>query len=420
MSRLTRGLMLAAVSALPLLAAGAFAQDQATIRVVWWGSEGRTAATLAAIEQFETLNPNIKVEAEAIPFDGYMDKLSTQIAANDAPDLIQLPVEYVSQLASGGALLNLDAVDLTNLDPATTTAGKIADQQVAVASGLSATVIVANKALFDAAGVAMPDDATWTWEDYAATAKAISEGSDTGIYGTQALGTDLTSFEAYLRQNGSQVYDAQGNILIEPAHVVSYLELTRKIIDEGGSYGAEVSSEVTALPLEQTPSATNTAAMGFWASAQFTALSKASGQELVALRLPSMSGEAGAHQMSIGVAQYWSISSRSAHPAETQTLLDFIVNDVDAGKTLLIARGTPPNSTVRDAISADLPPTDAVAANFITALSDEAISTPLPPPGYGTFRDIFRRYTAEYLFGRLSAEDAANQMIGELQSNIVL
>ncbi|HWV22124.1 MAG TPA: extracellular solute-binding protein [Devosia sp.] len=418
MSKLMKSLMLAAVASAPLLASAAFAEDKVTLRMVWWGSEGRTTATLKAIEQFEALNPNIDVEAEALPFDGYMDKLSTQIAANDAPDVIQLPVEYVSQLASGGALLNLDAVDLTKLDPATTQAAHIEGQQVAVASGLSATAIVANKSLFEAANVPLPDDATWTWDDFAAIAKAITDGSPAGTVGTQALGTDLTSFEAYLRQNGSQVYDAQGNILIEPEDVVSYLELTKKIIDEGGSYGAETSSEVTALPLEQTPSATNTAAMGFWASAQFTALAKASGEDLALLRLPSMTGEAGAHQMSIGVAQYWSASSRSAHPAEAQALLDFIVNDIDAGKTLLIVRGTPPNSDVRDAITPDLTPTDAVAANFIGTLSPEAISTPLPPPGYGTFRDIFRRYTAEYLFGRLSAEDAANQMIGELKSNI--
>ena len=418
MSKLMKSLMLAAVASAPLLASGAFAQDKVTLRMVWWGSEGRTTATLKAIEQFEALNPNIDVEAEALPFDGYMDKLSTQIAANDAPDIIQLPVEYVSQLASGGALLNLDAVDLSKLDPATTQAAHIEGQQVAVASGLSATAIVANKSLFEAANIPLPDDATWTWDDFAAIAKAITDGSPAGTVGTQALGTDLTSFEAYLRQNGSQVYDAQGNILIEPEDIVSYLELTKKIIDEGGSYGAETSSEVTALPLEQTPSATNTAAMGFWASAQFTALAKASGEDLALLRLPSMTGEAGAHQMSIGVAQYWSASSRSAHPAEAQALLDFIVNDIDAGKTLLIVRGTPPNSDVRDAITPDLTPTDAVAANFIGTLSPEAISTPLPPPGYDTFRDIFRRYTAEYLFGRLSAEDAANQMIGELKSNI--
>jgi multiple sugar transport system substrate-binding protein len=419
MSKLVKNLLLVAMASVPLLASTAFAQDKVTLRLVWWGSEGRTTATRQAIEQFEARHPNIKVQAEALPFDGYMDKLFTQIAANDAPDLIQLPVEYVSQLASAGALLNLDAVNLAKLDPATTQAANIEGEQLAVASGLSATAIVANKSLFKAANVPLPDDTTWTWDDFASVSKAISEGSASGIVGTQALGTDLTSFEAFLRQNGSQVYDAEGNILIEPKDVIPYLELTKKIIQEGGSYGAEKSSEVTALQVEQTPSATNTAAMGFWASSQFTALAKASGEDLTLLRLPSTTGKAGAHQMAINVAQYWSVSSRSAHPAEAQALLDFIVNDVDAGKSLLIVRGTPPNSDVRDAIASTLTPTDAVAANFIGALSEEAISAPLPPTGYGTFRDIFRRYTAEYLFGRLSAEDAATQMIGELKSNIV-
>ena len=54
--------------------------QQITLRFSWWGSEDRHEATIAAIEKYEELNPNITIEYEYMGFDSYYQKLLTQLA----------------------------------------------------------------------------------------------------------------------------------------------------------------------------------------------------------------------------------------------------------------------------------------------------------------------------------------------------
>ncbi len=153
---------------------------------------------------------------------------------------------------------------------------------------------MANKTLFDAAGVPLPDDETWTWDDYIDTAAQISQNSPDGVYGAAPLGMDAISFQAFLRQKDAAAYSADGQVDFDADDFVSYLELADKLRDSGGSGGPEVASEQTALPLEQTGTSLNTFGMGFWASGQFTALANNSQQELIPLRLPALKSGANA------------------------------------------------------------------------------------------------------------------------------
>ena len=64
------------------------------IRFSWWGNAGRAELTNKAIAEFEAANPNIKVKPEYGDISGYFDKLATQMAANDAPDVITMGGAY--------------------------------------------------------------------------------------------------------------------------------------------------------------------------------------------------------------------------------------------------------------------------------------------------------------------------------------
>lgn len=424
MSRMTRTLLAAtgglAAAAVALTGcAGSSSPDSSaptdeeiTLRIVWWGDTVRGDATQRALDLFEEAHPNITVQAEPLPFDGYFDLLSTQVAANDAPDVQQLTVDVVSDYGRRGALLNLDQVDTGALDSATTEAAFVDGEQWGVATGLSTQIVVANKTLFDQAGVEMPDDSTWTWDDYVEIAAEISANSPEGVFGAAPLGMDGISFQAYLRQEGAAAYDEEGEIAFDADDFASYLELSEELYSSGGSGGPEIATEQTALPLEQTGTALNTFALGFWASGQYTALVNNSGQELVPLRIPSV--DSGDHQMSIGVSQYWGAASRTEHPVEAQMLIDFLVNDEAAALEMGLVRGTPPNADNAIALSAELEGPDSTITTFVTEVGDEAVTTPLPPTGFGSFQDVFRRYVAEFMFGRQSAEQASEGFVTEI------
>ena len=60
------------------------------LRVMWWGSDARHKATLDAIKLFEEKNPGIKIKAEYSGYEGYLEKLSTQMSGKTAPDVMQV------------------------------------------------------------------------------------------------------------------------------------------------------------------------------------------------------------------------------------------------------------------------------------------------------------------------------------------
>ena len=61
-----------------------------TLRMAWWGSQDRHDKTIAAIELYESLNPNVKIEYEYYSFDDYFTKLKTLVASDEVWDVFQL------------------------------------------------------------------------------------------------------------------------------------------------------------------------------------------------------------------------------------------------------------------------------------------------------------------------------------------
>lgn len=100
---------------------GAGASDgQVVLRFAWWGGEERHNATLAAIEKYQELNPNVIIEPEYGGFDGYQQKLITQLSGNSAADIIQIDQPWLADINKQGELLmdlnTTDNIDLSQFD----------------------------------------------------------------------------------------------------------------------------------------------------------------------------------------------------------------------------------------------------------------------------------------------------------------
>ncbi|HEV7811562.1 MAG TPA: extracellular solute-binding protein [Leifsonia sp.] len=391
-------------------------QKPVTLKMVWWGNDVRAQATLKAVKAFEKKYPNITVQTSTLPFDGYFDKLSTQIAANDAPDVQQLQGVNMVQYATQGALLDLDKVSTTDLDPSTTKSGKLDGSQIGVPTGLSTFVIVANPALFKAAGVDMPDDKTWTWDDYDKIAAKITADSSNGVIGAKSSGWDITEMATWAAQRGHQLFTKDGKLGANEADFASLFTLAKKMMDDKASPSASESSEQLTLAPEQSGVATGRYAMQLDGASNFPALATASKDPLTVLRLPSKSGKSGDAKMMYVASQYWGVSARTEHPVESQQLVEFLANSSEAGKILGVTRGTPANSKVREAILPGLAPNDKTVVDFMGSISDEVVDSQLAPAGAATFTQTFQRYTSEVLFGRMTPAQAAKAMIAEVNS----
>lgn len=391
------------------------------LRFSWWGGDKRAQLTQEAIKQFEAENPKIKVKPEFGDWSGYWDKLATQVAANDAPDIIQMDEKYITEYSSRGALLDLSKydIDTSKLDEAALNAGKSEKGLTGIAAGINAATILANPKVFEAAGVPLPDDAKWTWDDFGRIAAEITAKSPKGTYGAAAYGTDEASLGVWLRQSGKSLYTSDGKLGFEPGDIAQWWAFLKELSQKKAVPSASEVVEAEAAPLDQSGLATGRNGMAFWWSNQAPALEKASGGDLKILRFPTKTGSAADTKLWYKASQFWSASSRTKHPQETAKFINFLTNNVKAGEALLADRGVYPNSDVRAAIQPRLTPADVKVVNFIDQIKDELGDAPAPPPkGAGAIQEIIKRYTSEVLFERLSPEGAGKKATDEMKSAI--
>lgn len=395
------------------------ADGQTELRFSWWGSDGRVKVTTAAITAFETENANIKIKPEYGDWSGYWDKLATQTAGNDAPDVIQMDEKYIAEYSSRGALLDLSkyGVDTSNLVPDVLKAGQSDAGLTGIPAGINAATIIANPKVFEAAGVPLPDDQTWTWEDYKRIAAEVTAKSEAGITGSTAYSADQASLNVWLRQNDKEFYSPEGKLGFAPADMESWLAFLVELGEAKAIPPASTVIEEQASSLDQSATATGKAAMSFWWSNQLPALENAAGTELVILNYPSKTGSADDAKLWYKPSQFWSASARTKNPEAVGEFINFLTNSTVAGEALLADRGVPTSTVVRAAVADKMTPVNIRVIEFIDAIKDKLGPVPpAVPKGAGAMEDIIKRYAAEVMFTRQSPSDAAKKAVDEMTS----
>jgi multiple sugar transport system substrate-binding protein len=416
--------LLSAVGLLSLTAACSSPSNQAQdgpveIRFSWWGNEGRAQLSNKAIAEFEAANPNIKVKPEYGDISGYFDKLATQVAANDAPDVITMGGAYPAEYANRGALLDLAKVsgslDLSKMDQGALENGQVQGTQYGVSTGANALAIVVNPAVFKAAGVELPDDSKWSWDDFARTAADVTAKSPKGTYGTATVLTH-DSLDAFARQQGESLYTQDGQLGLGKETVQDYFEYSLKLSESGAAPNASETVEKLNVSTEQTLMGMGQAGMMLTWSNSLSALSKAAGADLLLLKLP---GETPTPGIWLQSSQFYTISARSQHTEAAAKLVDFLVNNESAAKIIQSDRGVPSNSEMRTAIQDLLTPQGKVEAEYIDQIGKmDFAPTYIGPTGSTAVSEITARMNTDVLFKRLSPEKAAEQWISESKAAI--
>ncbi len=393
-----------------------------TLRFTWWGSDTRTKLTQQVIDAYQKDHPNVTIKGEFGEWAGYWDKLATTVAANDAPDIIQMDEKYLREYADRGALLDLkkaDGLDTGKFEPDTLGAGEFDGGLYGLNAGINSFAVVANPAVFKAAGVAMPDDTKWTWDDFARISAEVSAKMNGKAWGTGAIGTNEAGLNLWARQRGESLWTKDGKLGVSPEKTTDFFKYVLKLRDAKSIPSAEFTAQDMNAPLDQSAMATGKLAMSFIWSNQLVAFTKASGQPLKLLRIPSADGTAKDNGSYYKGSMFWSISSRSKHQKEAAEFVNYLANNTAAGNILLAERGVPPNTEVQAAVTPKLQPADAASAKFIKDIGTElGEPSPAPPVGGGQVEKIIQRYTTEVLFGRQAPDAAAKAFLDEVNGEL--
>ncbi len=219
--------LLTSLSAALLATAAPFAaQAQTAITYLMWGSPQEAAAWQVVVGGFEALHPDIKVTVEVADWDSYWEKLRVQMAGGTPPDVFAMDAPLYRDWQSRDVLLNLtpyldaDPALLDGVFPITMQAYETPDGTFGLPRDFQTIVLYYNKDMFDAAGLAYPND-TWTYDDFRANAAKLTLDKDgdgtTDQWGFWDGGYDLEPFWGSLVwSHGGEIVDlAAGKTLID-------------------------------------------------------------------------------------------------------------------------------------------------------------------------------------------------------------
>lgn len=128
-----------------------------TIRVAWWGGETTHEAMQNALDAYMENNSGVQIEGEGANYDGYKEKLLTELASGTAPELFKIEPQWVSELGESGYLEDLsqhyDIIDLSAIDETLMQYGLYNGEQIGIPTGYNGMVWVGNKTLMENYGM---------------------------------------------------------------------------------------------------------------------------------------------------------------------------------------------------------------------------------------------------------------------------
>jgi multiple sugar transport system substrate-binding protein len=388
-----------------------------TMALAWWGNPTRNKNTQAMIDAYMKANPNVTITGQPGEFNSYWDKLATQTAGGQAPDIIQMDMNYISEYGTRNALLDLSGVDTSKFVEGTVDSGKINGKLVGINAGINTAVILASPKVFEKAKMDLPNDKTWTWDQMIEL--GAEAASKAGVpFGVSALLNSDTLFGTFVRQHGKQLFTPDG-LGFEAAEAQAWYDLLVKGVKAKAFGTPEQMTEELAKPLDQSAIVLKTAAMQYQNSNQLLAVSNAAGEKIEMLRPPSLAGKATERKGWYKASMLWSASAKTKNPEAAIAWINWFANTPDAASIDLAERGIPANAEVLAAVKSKFSPEQQVVAKFITDIKTEVGNTPIaPPPGGGTIAELLSRHGTDVIYGRTSSAEGAQKFVDELKSNL--
>ncbi len=397
-------------------AAAGTADEPIELRIAWWGSQDRHDRTIAAIELFEELHPEIDIVYEFSGWDDHWTKMATQAAGGNLPDIMQQDYARIEEWNDRGLLLPLDeyiedgTLDFSNVSDGELDGGRIDGNLYAVNLGTNSQNIIIDADAFAEAGMELPQQ-DWTWAEFEQIVMDLHD--KLGIWGMGPRLEDEQIWGAVYLGNGMWRYNEDGTALgydeADDQLYADFLQMYLRLQEAGAIPSREVDiAQYTSTGVESDPIVTGEAAMNYVWSNQIVAIQSAAGEDrnFVPYELPRPEGGQSANY--VKPSQFWSITTQSEHPREAAMFIDFFTNNAEANKILLAERGVPISSEVREALKPLLGKAQLAMFDYLDyVVTDSSPIPPADPVGHADIRNnvFYPQVIDPVAFGELTPEE---------------
>jgi multiple sugar transport system substrate-binding protein len=383
------------------------------LNFVYWGDSNRAKMTDAAIKIFEEKNPGITVKSEYQDSGPYADKLATRFAGGNPPDVLNMANRTLLEYAQRGTLADLKSfpeIDLKNIPATIQSRGEVDGKLYGLATGVNLIGMVVNKTITDQVGVTIPDDKTWSWEDYAKFATEITQKTGGKIYGAGYDVATETGPILLARQRGEDFYTKDNKLGVSEETMRDWFQYSVDLRAAGGYPPAGFFEQIGGSPA-QSYLAKGTVASQIIPINNYKGYNEAAGGNVVLLRMPGETTEK-RRGYSADPSMLWSIAAKSKHPKEAAKLLNFLINDADGAAETLTQRGVPINPEVTEAIMPKLGEDDTKFVQMVADIQkDDLAPAYVYPKGASVVADTLKQLATEVEFGRVTPADAAKTFL---------
>ena len=390
------------------------------LRMFWWGSKKRAERTDKVNQLYQQKNAGVTIAGESLGWNDYWPRLATQTAGRNAADLIQMDYRYIFEYARRGALLALDAsmpktLNLGDFSKAAVDSGRVDGKVYGVSLGLNSKTVIYDKALIQSLGLKEPSGDI-DWKGLADLSVAIAKAAKRdGFTGVEDAGRDEPALEVWLTQRGKGLYTDEGKLAFDEKDITEWFAFWDDLRKRGGCaapdtqalYHGEIDTNLLTL---------GKVAIAFAHSNQLVGFQALNKSKLALSAYPD--GGAGSKPgQYLKPSMLLSVSAQSKQQEAAIKVLNFYVEDIDAGKLLGVERGVPASDTVRQAVIPTLDELGRAMSDYISFISEKVGPLPpAPPRGAGEIQILLQRVNEQVGFGRLTPADGAKQFVSEANS----
>lgn len=396
----------------------AFAQDSKNIRFGGYvESQEQLTKTLAVLEAYMKKNPGVHITPEFTNFGAFTDKLATEAAGGNAPDMFSVNVDLLAEYARRGVIMPLDEyvpdpLDLTGYADGAIRAATLDGKLYAIPNDAIAPSIFMKTSAFEKAGVAVPEQ-MFTWEALAETAIALSKALGPRFWGLEDAGANYIPCDVFLRGMGKSMFTPDHKFGFEPADLTKWFGYWDELRKAGGIPPGDVQALSTGDDPSTTGIVAGRTAMFVTLTDSFVGVQSLMQDELQLHLMPNgfEGGPLTQHHYSYA-GNSTAVWSKAEAKDTIIDIIHFMHFDPEGIEIYYRDSGMVPASAAgRKALAAEGDDTDRKIVDYIELLQKD----PAPPryPGVTGMSGMLRRANEGVAFGQLTPAQAAEQFIGE-------
>ena len=406
------------------LSVSVFAQEKIQLRVSWWGSETRHQATLDAIALYEELNPHVDIIPEYSGFEGFRNKLFSQVMAGNAPDIFTTVMEWYPDLRDADAMVDITGmVDVSGHNPMYVEACSLDGKMYGVNLSVNGMVLIQNNTLLEKLGVE-PLEAPYTWDEMVAKFQEVYEKSNGRVYGApdftanpEGMGFDIFKYYGYSVLGYEDAFPFDNDkFTINKEDIQSFLQFFADMRETNAIAPVDISAmndfSANSLLIQ------NLTAYEINYAGTFGRYQDQTTDDLQPLPMPvGPNGESG------DLARpglIFSVSKNSKHVAEAAKFIDWFTNSPEAAKILKTSRGILPTEVQRAAMLEAGSEISAVDEKVMRVM-DEILQREFKlayvgPSGHTEISSIILPEISQMIgFGLMTPEEGAEEIMMEIK-----